>query len=243
MQEKHTTETGTLLAALADAQQNSQSLRAENSKLVARIEYLEAELDDAREQLRIREYASSSAATATPDHVNPFTRAVFSRMERQSVDAVAITTNSKRRPPLPLSIPISGHHHPQGSNNRVVDLKRFEDADDENSTFQVGAAAASGCLMAASGPSRQPSWTESVFEVPPSNMSMLLQEQPAGSRRSAGSISMTTVSAPTDAPGSPRSLFLRPEHELHLGDLGSLDMRFTEDETEGDDIGDDDSVL
>jgi hypothetical protein len=79
-------------------------------------------------------------------------------------------------------------------------------------------------------------------------MSMLLQEQPAlaaGSRRrSAGSISMTTASAPTDAPGSPRSLFLRPEHELHLGDLGSLDMRFTEDEAdEADEVGDDDSVL
>lgn len=259
MQDKHTTETGTLLAALADAQQNSQSLRAENAKLVARIEYLEAELDDAREQLRVREYASSSAATATPDHVHPFTRAVFSRMERQaSTDAaVAITTNSKRRPPLPLSIPISGHHHhhhpQQGSNNRVSDLKRLEDADDENSTFQVGAGiggvgagagSGSGRLMAASGPSRQPSWTESVFAVPPSNMSMLLQEQPAGSRRSGGSIpSMTTVSAPTDAPGSPRSLFLRPEHELHLGDLGSLDMRFTEDEDEADDVGDGDSVL
>jgi hypothetical protein len=85
MQEKHTTETGMLLAALADTQQNSQSLRAENAKLVARIEYLEAELDDAREQLRIREYTSSSMATATPDHLHPFTRAVFSRMERQSV--------------------------------------------------------------------------------------------------------------------------------------------------------------
>jgi hypothetical protein len=247
MQEKHTTETGTLLAALADAQQNSQFLRAENAKLVARIEYLEAELDDAQEQLRIREYASSSTATATPDHLRPFTRAVFSRMERQaSADAVAITTNSKRRPPLPLSIPISGHHHPQGSNNRVMDLKRLEDADDENSTFQMGGGIGGGSggrLMAASAPSRRPSWTESVFAVPPSNMSMLLQEQPAGSRRSAGSISMATVSAPTDAPGSPRSLFLRPEHELHLGDLGSLDMRFTEDEADGDDTGDDDSAL
>ncbi|KAI0268991.1 hypothetical protein BGY98DRAFT_1017162 [Russula aff. rugulosa BPL654] len=231
MQEKHTTETGTLLAALADAQQNSQSLRAENAKLVARIEHLEAELDDAREQLRIRDYSSSS------------------RMERQaSADAVAITTHSKRRPPLPLSIPISGHLPHQGSNNRVMDLKRLEDVDDETSTFQIsgggGGGGGGGRLMAtASAPSRRPSWTESVFAVPPSNMSMLLQEQPAGSRRSAESLSMTTASAPTDAPGSPRSLFLRPEHELHLGDLGSLDMRFTEDEAEGDDIGDDDSAL
>jgi hypothetical protein len=121
------------------------------------------------------------------------------------------------------------HHHAQGS--RVVDLKHLEGADDENATYQGGRLAAS----------RRESGTESVFAVPPPNMSMLLQELPAGSRRSVGSVSMTTAaSAPTDAPGSPRSLFLRPEHEMHLGDLGSLDMRFTEDEAGDDDDGDDD---
>ncbi len=241
MQEKHTTETGTLLAALADAQQNAQSLRTENAKLTARIEYLEAELVDARAQLRAHQYASSAAAAMPPpssNHLQPFTRAVFSRMERQaSADAVAMTKASKRRSPLPLPIPISGHL--QGSNPRVMDLKRFEDADEENATFQVGGGVH---LAAASAPSRRASGTdESVFSVPPPNMSMLLQEQPAGSRRSVGSVSVTTASAPTDAPGSPRSLFLRPEHELHLGDLGSLDMRFTEDEA--DDVGDDDSAF
>jgi hypothetical protein len=110
-----------------------------------------------------------------------------------------------------------------------VDLKRLEDADEESATFQMGGGGR---------PSRRASWTESLFSVPPPNMSMLLQELPAGSRRSVGSVSMTTASAPTDAPGSPRSLFLRPEHELHLGDLGGLDMRFTEDEA--DDAGDED---
>lgn len=244
MQEKHTTETGTLLAALADAQQNAQSIRAENAKLVTRIEDLEAELGDVRAQLRAHQYASSAAAAMPPpasNHVHPFTRAVFSRMERQaSADAVAITTNSKRRPPLPLPIPISGH--PQGSNPRVTDLKRLQDADEEDATFQMGGIGVGGRLTT-TAPSRRASWSESVFEVPPPNMSMLLQEQPAGSRRSAGSISMTTASAPTEAPASPRSLFLRPEHELHLGDLGSLDMRFTEDEADADDIGDDDSML
>jgi hypothetical protein len=108
-----------------------------------------------------------------------------------------------------------------------VDLKRLDDADEEIATFQMGGGGGR--------PSRRASWTESLFAVPPPNMSMLLQELPAGSRRSLGSVSMTTVSAPTDAPGSPRSLFLRPEHELHLGDLGGLDMRFTEDEADDED--------
>jgi len=91
MQEKHTTETGTLLAALADAQQNAQSLRAENAKLLGRIEHLEAELVDAREQLR----AHVAMPPPTSNQLHPFTRAVFSRMDHQaSADAVAITTNS-----------------------------------------------------------------------------------------------------------------------------------------------------
>jgi hypothetical protein len=124
-----------------------------------------------------------------------------------------------------------------------MDLKRFEDRDDESAMYhhhhhhhQVGGGG--GTRLATS---RRASGTESVFAVPPPNMSLLLQELPAGSRRSVGSVSMTTASAPTDAPGSPRSLFLRPEHEMHLGDLGSLDMRFTEDEA--DDAVDDDSAL
>ena len=140
---------------------------------------------------------------------------------------------TRRRPPLPI-IPIPGHA--QGSSRVAVTAAAVVDADEENATYhhhQGGGRAAA---------SRRASGTDSVFAVPPSNMSMLLlQEQPAGSRRSVGSVSMTTASAPTDAPGSPRSLFLRPEHEMHLGDLGSLDMRFTEDEA--DDLADDDDVL
>ena len=242
MQEKHTTETGTLLAALADAQHNAQSLRAENAKLVKHIEHLEADLVDARAQLRAHQYAVSPQLSSSHLQPPPLARAVFGgrTVERQASPDPAAKTSRRRPPtvvPVPM-LPVHGHvhhqhqhqhHHAQGS--RVVDLNRLEDADDENATYQGGRLAAS----------RRASGTESVFAVPPPNMSMLLQELPAGSRRSVGSVSMTTAaSAPTDAPGSPRSLFLRPEHEMHLGDLGSLDMRFTEDEAGDDDDGDDD---
>ena len=246
MQEKHTTETGTLLAALADAQQNAQSLRVENAKLAARIEDLEAELVDARVQLRAHQYTSMAPSpTPSSNHLQPFSRAMFSRMERQaSMDAVAMTTSTtRRRPPLPLPVPVSGYL--QGSGSRVGDLRRLEDGDEDMAAYQMGGG---GGGRTGAGLSRRGSGAESVFAVPPPNMSMLLQELPAGSRRSVGSVSMTTASAPTDAPGSPRSLFLRPEHELHLGDLGGLEMRFTEDEADddvgdGDDDEDDDSAL
>jgi hypothetical protein len=68
-----------------------QSICAENAKLVAKVENLEAELVDARAQLRAHQYASSVAATMpphAPNHLHPFTRAIFSRMECQaSADA------------------------------------------------------------------------------------------------------------------------------------------------------------
>jgi len=232
MVEKHATETGTLLAALADAQHNAQSLRAENCTLKERIEDLEGELVDARAQLRAHQYASATAVAMAPPpspHLKPpLGRSVFSRMERQaSADATAMT---RRRPTV--GIPISGQH-PQVSGSRVVDLdlERMRDADEENATYPYQGALAGAAPASASR--RASGDADSLFAVPPPNMSLLLQEQPerAGSRRSGGSsVSMTTVSARTDAPGSPRSLFLRPEHELHLGDLGSLEMRFTEDE-------------
>ncbi|KAI9507301.1 hypothetical protein F5148DRAFT_981594 [Russula earlei] len=228
MVEKHATETGTLLAALADAQHNAQSLRAENGRLKERVEDLEAELVDARVQLRTHQCAGGSAVAPphSSAHLQPPARAVLGWTEREaSADAALVTSRRRPMPTLPLSA--SG----PGGSRVVVDLKRMRDADDENATYQGGRFA----------PSRRASGgADSVFAVPPPNMSMLLQEQPAGSRRSGSScVSMTTVSAPTDvdAPGSPRSLFLRPEHESHLGDLGSLDMRFTEDEGDDDAAG------
>lgn len=241
MQEKHATETGTLLAALADAQHASQSLRAENAELAERIEDLEAELVDARAQLHARQYASSAAAAAmappprsSSPHLQPLARAVFSRMDRQaSADAMAM---SRWRPPSTAPIFIPGQHVQGSYGGRVVDLKRLEDADEEDATYHQG-----GRMSAAKASRRASGGAESVFALPPPNMSMLLQELPTSSRHSLSSVSMTTASAPTDAPGSPRSLFLRPEHELHLGDLGSMEMRFTEDEA--DDAGDGDSVL
>ncbi|KAG6813887.1 hypothetical protein H0H92_006294 [Tricholoma furcatifolium] len=97
---------------------------------------------------------------------------------------------------------------------------------------------------------RRFSTTSSIFPIPPANMTMLLHdEQDAASfdggldpsqfsptisaplplhhgdsivyNASAGSISPTNFSMTT---GSPGSLFLRPEHELHLGDMDSLDL-------------------
>ncbi|KAH9039435.1 hypothetical protein EDB83DRAFT_2524354 [Lactarius deliciosus] len=81
LHDKHATETGTLLAALADAQHIAQSPRTEGAKLTKRVEDLEAQLHT---QLRAQQ---------------PLARTVFSRVERHnSSDAPA-----RRCPPPPVA--------------------------------------------------------------------------------------------------------------------------------------------
>ncbi|KAH9010965.1 hypothetical protein EDB85DRAFT_2281905 [Lactarius pseudohatsudake] len=149
----------------------------------------------------------------------PLARSVFSRVERQHSSDTLV-----RRCPPPLVPIILTHHLQNTTSSRDLDLKRQEDADAEDATYHGGRVARS----------RRASDSESVFALPPPNMSMLLQEQPAGSRRSASSISLATAGAETDGRRSPRSLFLRPEHELHLGDICSI---FTEDDASDDEDG------
>lgn len=50
---------------------------------------------------------------------------------------------------------------------------------------------------------------------------------------SGGNISPTTVDF--SITGSPGSLHLRPEHELHLGDMASLDLALVGDASDDDD--------
>ena len=55
---------------------------------------------------------------------------------------------------------------------------------------------------------------------------------------SAGNVSPTTANfSMNEMAGSPRSLYLRPEHELHLGDMASLDLQFEDDEDDADGRG------
>ncbi|KAH9005530.1 hypothetical protein EDB86DRAFT_3071297 [Lactarius hatsudake] len=189
---------------LVDAQHFAQSLRTEDARLTKRVEDLKAQLHT---QLHAQ---------------RPLARSVFSRVERQnSSDALA-----RRCPPPPVPI-VPAHHLQNTPSNRDLDPNRPEDAHAGDVTRHGGRVARS----------RRASDSESVFAPPPPpppNMSMLLQEQPAGSRRFASSVSLATAGAEMDERRSPRSLFLRPEHELHLRDIGSL---FTEDDASNDEDG------
>jgi hypothetical protein len=90
---------------------------------------------------------------------------------------------------------------------------------------------------------RRFSTISSIFPVPPANMTILLHDSddasmrlstsPVGSIRAKsttitlprylGSVSPATANF-SMVTGSPGSLFLKPEHEIHLGDMVSLDL-------------------
>jgi len=129
----------------------------------------------------------------------------------------------------------------------------------EDSYNPAGAAVFSSTPASTKNLRKRLSSSSSIFHAPPSNMSLLLQEDGANSSdfddRSAasGSIlasptmvlpridgspnrghranksiasvaSMATTSPNASMLGSPRSLLLKPEHEMHLGDMDSLDL-------------------
>jgi hypothetical protein len=90
---------------------------------------------------------------------------------------------------------------------------------------------------------RRYSTTSSIFPAPPANMTMLLHDADDvnsmpfsgsppvsinGQSNHKHSTSVASISPITASfsmmTGSPGSLFLRPEHEVHLGDMESLDL-------------------
>ncbi|KAI0061328.1 hypothetical protein BV25DRAFT_1826817 [Artomyces pyxidatus] len=217
LQDKHALETGTLLAALADSQRTAQALREENASLTARVQELEGQLSNAHAQLR-HQY--------TP----PLARSVLDRNSRPaSGSSDGLGRRFQPRTQQTLGLPDEARRTSMST----------DDTDGHDATYRVNR-------------SKRTSAAESLFALPPSNMSLLLQEDaltadrshagsfrsmsppspPPAVRRHRPNMSMSSMgnSSINEVPASPRSLFLRPEHELHLGDMASLDLRFEEDE-------------
>jgi len=80
-------------------------------------------------------------------------------------------------------------------------------------------------------PSASPSPTL-VPRVAKTSVAGTLQQPVKAVPSGTGNISPTSTSFST-MPGSPGSLNLRPEHEMHLGDLGSLDLDLGFDDDDG----------
>ncbi|KAF7966606.1 hypothetical protein HWV62_27182 [Athelia sp. TMB] len=233
MVEKHSLETEALLSALADSQRAAKSMREENVELRSRIQDLEGVIFQMRQQWR-------SVSPQPPSRA--LSRAAHDRVPQHPPD-FSRRTHSHHT--------LNGFLHPnaeyRGMPSRETSPNPFKEA--------------------APSHRRRFSTTSSNFHLPPSNMSMLMQEadlgagqpssggfsSPSGSppsptlvmpKRGSGlrhahqhkrSMSSGNTTSPTTAnfsmTGSPGSLHLRPEHEMHLGDMTSLDLALASEDS------------
>ncbi|KAI0049077.1 hypothetical protein FA95DRAFT_1557349 [Auriscalpium vulgare] len=243
LQGKHALETGTLLAALADSQRTAQTLRDENAHLSGRVQELEAQLANAQAQLRHPPYAPP-----------PLSRSVLDRVGRPT------SSDGRGRRYQPRSqLILGGEMSPQrqspllGDDNDENELLSTSHLD---STYRMERKRYSGAESIFTHPASNMSLLLHEDGVPDrSHPGSMRSSSPGSSSRrfsvshhaprpslgsSVGNISPTTASfSMAEMQGSPKSLFLRPEHELHLGDMASLDLRFDgEDDEHGADDGD-----
>ncbi|KAI0799611.1 hypothetical protein BC629DRAFT_1438685 [Irpex lacteus] len=242
LEDKHSTETGALLNALADSQRTTRILREENAQLRDRVQALEDELAGAQEALHKLQF-TPPFATSTLPRSNP-----YSRMPA-------------RQPAEPLRRPIP-HSRLQTllQSNNDDNMDNYEDEDDKQADMD-----ARRDPMPMNMPT-MPSSSSTLSPYPPMRMNRKPDDTAvrrqyshhfqvtcpcySGRRRvtrsvpsittelthqqslynghlrtmsSAGNISPTTANF-SMITGSPRSLDLRSEHERLLGDMPSLDL-------------------
>ncbi|EPQ55531.1 hypothetical protein GLOTRDRAFT_138432 [Gloeophyllum trabeum ATCC 11539] len=237
LKEKHAMETEALLSALADSQRTTKVLREENAELRDRVSNLESRLDELLEQFRRQQSAPPPPITSS-QHFQ-MSRNVFSR----PVSTEAVFHR--------------GSASTSGLSPRIRDRSPREATRPTPEDRRVPPAPWSGTHR------RRSSTTSSVFQLPPSNMSMLLHEEGEAANASrttslhsappsptlvarilnTGNAQSSTKAVPHAAgntsptstsfsimPGSPGSLSLRTEHELHLDDLASFRLDYGEDD-------------
>ncbi|KAI0319408.1 hypothetical protein OF83DRAFT_1170239 [Amylostereum chailletii] len=271
--DKHAMETGALLAALADSQRTAQAMREENSALKARVSDLEAQLAGAHAQLQMmprhhaypnphsphrahhcpqpspslqqqQSYgASSSLGRAIRERIGATREMMGGARERTTRPSTA--DGPPRRLPSRLSV----------SPRPSLDMQDRDRDRDVLATSVPASSRSSGMLDTyPSRLGRRPlSGADSVFALPPSNMSLLMHEdeddmfQFAPQDQTVHEVPKTQVHPPprtssptasnfsaTDAGASPKSLFIRPEHEALLGEMPSLELGYGCDEEDED---------
>ncbi|VDB88473.1 unnamed protein product [Peniophora sp. CBMAI 1063] len=240
LKEKHAMETGVLLSALADSQRTATQLRDENTALRARVDELEADLVRAHTQLRIAQRAQAQPPIRDRAPYAPISRPGSADGQRP------IRRFQPRASPGPSLLPAASidsedeptfhhgdrlrplHNRKPSSSGSVfarppsdMDLLMHE---------AVGAPASLRSAMSTSPLARSISPTQE--SPPPTARGNEFSRDEFTSSRQANregdppsSPTSTSFTTNTDGPGgSPRSLFLRPEHEQLLGDMPSIEL-------------------
>lgn len=233
MKEKHSQETEALLSALSDSQRITKMLREENSELRTRIQ----ELENAMNQMRRRSASPQPPARS------------LSRMVHHRISQPHIENGLPKRPQSRLQ---SQYLHP---NDDALPPSATLERDTSPNPFKETASANRRRFSTTSSNFHLPPSNMSMLlhegdtidhagdfssrSVSPPSPTLIMPKRSSSLRHahnrsmsSGGNISPTTANF--SITGSPGSLHLRPEHEMHLGDMASLDLALV-----GDDSGDD----
>jgi len=231
LQERHSVETGALLSALADSQRTARVLRDENTQLRDQLQDVEDRLADALEQIRRLQFTSPPQQTLSisratnrglglglPDRYNGIGHSrlqTFLSPDHGSSSEVA----SSPEPPNPSPGTPYGHDTFRDTRSKRIST---------SSSLFPGPPSNMSMLMHEEGVSTEHSVAFSDRAGSPSPTLVLAKLNASRhshkrSTSSAGNISPTTADF-SMVTGSPGSLNLRPEHELHLGDMPSLDL-------------------
>ncbi|KAI0776538.1 hypothetical protein BD413DRAFT_223068 [Trametes elegans] len=246
LQDRHALETGALLNALADSQRTSKMLREENSQLRERLQFLEDKLADAEDRIQQLQFSQPSPPAPSTTRsaygrrfaspVSPDGRSQASNSRRGSflrpqpepfADTLSSPEPASLSPETPFdqsdSFPRSHHKRISGASsvfaavpNNMSMIMKEEGVTPESIT---------GLSMHSSPPG---SPTMVLGRVQPAPINTKSSPRPTHAANKSVSSSVGNIS-PTTAnfsmmTGSPGSLNLRPEHELHLGDMPSLDL-------------------
>jgi hypothetical protein len=237
MKERHDLETEALLAALSDSQRTTKVLREENSELRQRIQILEDQLGETR-HLLLRYRSASSTPLPRPI---PGASSFESRSRADSTNGdlrqhleLYLQLPKSNPPPSPHALITRPQEHQDPSlATSAFDLPPKTQVRRSSTTSSVFPNPPSNMTMLMTEESVMPdrSAAFSSRSISPSTsvvpLSARIKHTHKRSMSSGGNISPTTANfSMTEMTGSPGSLFLRPEHERHLGDMVSLDLGY-----------------
>ncbi|EED84598.1 predicted protein [Postia placenta Mad-698-R] len=229
LQDRHSIETGALLSALADSQRTARVLRDENTQLRDRLQEVEDRLAAALEQIGRLQYS------VPPSRIAALSSSQYDLSKDRQLGLGQSRLNSYLRPDIDASPEFSSPERAISSPETPGDAELFADKRRKRmsttSSLFPGPPSNMSMLMHEEADARDHSIAFSSRAPSPSSPTLVLaklggaqhEHKHKHSIPSAGNISPITANF-SIVTGSPGSLHLRPEHELHLGDMPSLDL-------------------
>ena len=250
MKEKHDLETEALLAALSDSQRTTKTLREENSQLRDRIQELEDELEGLRDQLRRlangvqaprptsrtsygkppldRKITPSPLGTGATSRRPAIQRSHSGfRLNSDGSGGSSVDLSIHNREPSPSRPPPFFDTLPRPGNPRRASTASsiFPAVPNNMSLLMLEETMHERGSSSASVSPSSPTRGLPIRLNGSSAMNGHGSQSSVSVHASMGNISPATADfSMTEVPGSPNSLQLRPEHELHLGDMASLSL-------------------